>query len=40
MEKSKYELELDKAINKEQLLQEKYKALEIKLETITTTKDN
>ncbi|MGL4331132.1 MAG: hypothetical protein ACRCSD_11135 [Clostridium sp.] len=34
MEKSKYQLELDKAINKEQILQEKYKALKIKLENI------
>ncbi|NKF05388.1 hypothetical protein J1C67_14985 [Clostridium gasigenes] len=34
VEKSKYQLELDKAINKEQLLQEKYNTLEMKLENI------
>ncbi|MGL5086056.1 MAG: hypothetical protein ACRC68_10150 [Clostridium sp.] len=38
IEKSKYQLELDKAINKEQALQEKYKDLEIKLENIKDTK--
>lgn len=34
VEKSKYQLEIDKAINKEQLIQEKYNVLKVKLENI------
>lgn len=40
VEKSKYQLELDKAINKEQLLQEKYNTLKEKLENIKPINKN
>lgn len=40
VEKSKYQSELDKAINKEQLLQEKYNIIKIELENIKSTTNN
>ena len=40
MEKSKYQLELDKAINKEQLLEEKYTSIKTELENIKSINNN
>ncbi|MGL5354428.1 MAG: hypothetical protein ACRDA5_14095 [Clostridium sp.] len=40
MEKSKYKLELDKAINKEQLLEAKYNSIKIELENIKSINNN
>lgn len=40
MEKSKYQLEIDKAINKEQVLEEKYNAIKIELENIKSINNN
>ncbi|MGL4873837.1 MAG: hypothetical protein ACRC30_04215, partial [Clostridium sp.] len=40
MEKSKYQLEIDKAINKEQVLEEKYNAIKTELENIKSINNN
>ncbi|MGL4874858.1 MAG: hypothetical protein ACRC30_09440 [Clostridium sp.] len=40
MEKSKYQLEIDKAINKEQLLEEKYNSIKTELENIKSINNN
>ena len=40
MEKSKYQLELDKVINKEQLLEEKYTSIKTELENIKSINNN